>query len=113
VAYNATRAAEMSYTQSLAREVGAFGINVNAILPGLVYTDMSVSLWKHVALKFGREAAGDDPRRFFERTVKTMTPLRRPQEPDDIGWLTAFLCSERARNITGQAINVDGGMRVH
>jgi NAD(P)-dependent dehydrogenase (short-subunit alcohol dehydrogenase family) len=113
VAYNATRAAEVSYTQALAREVGAFGINVNAILPGLVYTDMVVSLWKHIGLKFGKAAAGEDPKRWFESTVKSLTPLRRPQEPEDIGWMAAFLCSDRARNVTGQAINVDGGMRVH
>lgn len=113
LAYSATRAAEVNYTQALAREVGAYNINVNAILPGLVYTEMALSLWKHIALKFGRAVAGDDPAAWFEATVKSLTPLRRPQTPEDIGWLTVFLCSEQARNITGQAINVDGGMRVH
>jgi 3-hydroxybutyrate dehydrogenase len=113
VAYNSTRAAEISYTQALAREVGPHGITVNAILPGLVETDMIVSLWKHLRLKFGEEMAGDDPKKCFEGLVETMTPLRRPQTPEDIGWLAVFLCSELGRNITGQAINVDGGMRVH
>ena len=113
VAYNATRAAEISYTQSLAREVGAHGITVNAILPGLIETDMAVSLWKHIALRFGAEMAGPDPKTCFEGLVKTMIPLRRAQTPEDIGWLAAFLCSERGSNISGQAINVDGGMRVH
>ncbi len=113
VAYNSTRAAEISYTQSLAREVGAYGISVNAILPGLVETDMSVSLWKHLTLRFGEEIAGPDPHSGFERLVRTLIPLRRAQTPEDIGWLAVFLCSERGRNISGQAINVDGGMRVH
>jgi NAD(P)-dependent dehydrogenase (short-subunit alcohol dehydrogenase family) len=45
--------------------------------------------------------------------VQTMIPLRRAQTAEDIGWLAAFLCSERGRNISGQAINVDGAMRVH
>jgi NAD(P)-dependent dehydrogenase (short-subunit alcohol dehydrogenase family) len=113
VAYNATRAAEISYTQALAREVGAYGISVNAILPGLVETDMTVSLWKHITLRFGKEMAGPDPKTGLERLVQTMIPLRRLQTPEDIGWLAVFLCSERGRNISGQAINVDGGMRVH
>ncbi len=113
VAYNATRAAELSYTQSLAKEVGAWSITVNAILPGLVETEMAESLWKHIGRRYGAAAAGPDPRTWFENTVKQLTPLRRPQTPEDIGWLAAFLCSERARNITAQAINVDGGMRVH
>lgn len=113
LAYSASRAAELSYTQALAREVAAFGINVNAVLPGLVETDMAVSLWKHVGHKFGAAAVGDDPRQWFESTVQSQTPMRRAQEPEDIGWAVAFLCSERARNITGQALNVDGGMRVH
>ena len=113
VAYNATRAAEVSYTQSLAKEVGAFGITVNAILPGLVETAMAESLWKHIGKRYGAAVAGPDPKAWFENTVRMLTPLRRPQEPEDIGWLASFLCSERARNITAQAINVDGGMRVH
>lgn len=113
VAYNATRAAEISYTQSLAREVGAFGISVNAILPGLVETDMIDSLWKHLSRRFGPEMAGPDPKTGFDRLVQTMIPLRRAQTAEDIGWLAAFLCSERGRNISGQAINVDGAMRVH
>jgi len=113
VAYNATRAAEISYTQSLAREIGAYGITVNAILPGLVETDMVTSLWKHIGQRFGPEMAGPDPKTGFARLVQTMIPLRRAQTAEDIGWLAAFLCSERGQNISGQAINVDGGMRVH
>lgn len=113
VAYNATRAAEVSYTQSLAKEVGAFSITVNAILPGLVETDMAESLWKHLGHRYGAATAGPDPKTWFHNTVKMLTPLRRPQTPEDIGWMAAFLCSERGRNITAQAINVDGGMRTH
>ncbi len=113
VAYNATRAAEVSYTQSLAKEVGAWSITVNAILPGLVETDMAESLWKHLGLRYGAATAGPDPKAWFQNTVKMLTPLRRPQTPEDIGWLACFLCSERGRNITAQSLNVDGGMRVH
>ncbi len=57
--------------------------------------------------------AGPDPKTCFDRLVQSLIPLRRAQTAEDIGWLAAFLCSERGSNISGQAINVDGGMRVH
>ena len=113
VAYNSTRAAEVSYTQALAREVGPFNINVNVILPGLVYTDISLELWKHIGRKYGSQHVGDDPEAWFQGIVQRTTPLKRAQTVEDIGWLTVFLCSLRAENISCQAINVDGGMRMH
>lgn len=113
MAYSATRAAEINYTQALARDVGPYNINVNAVLPGLVYTDMVASLWKHVRLKYGGAMGGEEPKRWFDSIIQRTTPLKREQTVEDIGWLVVFLCSERARNITGQAINVDGGMRLH
>ena len=45
--------------------------------------------------------------------VKSNTPLGREQTPEDVGKLTAFLCSDDARNITGQTINIDGGQVMH
>ncbi len=53
------------------------------------------------------------PRRVFESVVRQLTPLKREQTPEDIGKLAAFLASEDARNITGQSINVDGGIRMN
>jgi NAD(P)-dependent dehydrogenase (short-subunit alcohol dehydrogenase family) len=50
------------------------------------------------------------PRQVFEQIVKNGVPMRREQTPEDIGNLVAFLASERARNITGQWISVDGGI---
>ncbi|MDD5207148.1 MAG: SDR family oxidoreductase [Desulfobacterales bacterium] len=47
----------------------------------------------------------------FDKSVAARVPLQRPQEPEDVANLVAFLASEAARNITGQAINVDGGSR--
>ncbi len=113
LAYNSSRAAEINYTQAVAREVGRHNITVNAVLPGLIYTDMSMTLWRHVKRKYGSDMGGDDPKRWFDGVVQGQVPMKRAQTVEDVGWLVAFLCSERARNVTGQAINVDGGMRMH
>jgi NAD(P)-dependent dehydrogenase (short-subunit alcohol dehydrogenase family) len=49
----------------------------------------------------------------FDRQALARFPLGRPQEPEDVGKLAAFLASDDARNITGQAINLDGGIRMN
>jgi NAD(P)-dependent dehydrogenase (short-subunit alcohol dehydrogenase family) len=113
MAYSAAKAAEINYTQSLAKDVGRFNINVNVVLPGLIYTDMVASLQQHVARKYSRSTEGQSARQWFDSIIQRTTPLQREQTVEDIGWLIAFLCSERAKNITGQAIDVDGGMRMH
>jgi NAD(P)-dependent dehydrogenase (short-subunit alcohol dehydrogenase family) len=106
--YSATKAAVINYTQSLANELGADNINVNAVCPGLLWTPM----WEQVGARYARtrpELDGMSPREVFDRTVEELIPLKREQTPEDIGDLVAFLVSEDAMNITGQAINVDGG----
>ena len=57
--------------------------------------------------------AGLTGRQIFERRVEASIPMKREQTPEDVGKLAAFLASEDARNITGQAINVDGGARLN
>ena len=51
-----------------------------------------------------------DLRDVFDENIKTWVPLRREQKPQDIGYLAAFLASDYSKNITGQAINIDGGI---
>ena len=108
--YSTTKAAAISWTQSSAFQLAPHGINVNAICPGLLWTDM----WQAISRR--RSRAGDEDmqgRELFERAVENMTPMGREQTPEDIGKLAAFLASDDARNITGQAINVDGGIRMN
>jgi enoyl-[acyl-carrier-protein] reductase (NADH) len=50
------------------------------------------------------------PRQVFESRVNAIVPMKREQMPEDIGWAAVFLTSEEARNITGQALFVDGGV---
>jgi len=90
--YSATKAALVGFTRSLAREVGRAGINVNAVAPGFVDTDMT------------REMGESGKDRIVKRSA-----LRRLPEIDDVANAVEFLLSEKARNITGTVITVDAG----
>ena len=80
------------FTKSLAREVGAVGINVNAIAPGFIGTDMTRGL--------------NEPDR---KRVIARSPLRRLAEPEDVAAMSAFLMGEGGRNIAGAVMTVDAG----
>jgi meso-butanediol dehydrogenase/(S,S)-butanediol dehydrogenase/diacetyl reductase len=108
--YSTTKAAVVSWTQSSAHQLASYGITVNAICPGLLWTDMWQAISRRRSATTGEDISG---RALFERAVENMTPMKRDQTPEDIGKLAAFLASDDARNITGQAINVDGGIRMN
>ena len=109
--YSASKAGAISLTQSLATELGPLNINVNAVCPGLLWTDM----WRQLEAMIGRDPSEEvvDRRRVFEAYLAQNCPLRREQTPEDIGQAVAFLASEDARNISGQALNVDGGIEMN
>ncbi len=111
--YNVSKAGVISFTQASALELAPYGINVNAICPGLLWTPM----WERIAYRrsISPNQNPDElsPRSLFERAVEETIPLRREQTPEDIGNLAAFLASDHSRNITGQSINVDGGIRMN
>jgi 3-oxoacyl-[acyl-carrier protein] reductase len=91
--YAAAKAGIIGFTKSLAREVGSRGITVNAIAPGFIDTDMTR------ALAETQRAA-----------LNTQIPLGRLGQPADIAAAVAFLCSPDAAYITGETLNVNGGM---
>jgi 3-oxoacyl-[acyl-carrier protein] reductase len=91
--YSASKAGVIGLTKSAARELASRGINVNAVAPGFVTTDMTEAL----------------PERVREEAVATI-PLGRFGKVEDIANMVAFLASPQADYITGQVINVDGGM---
>ncbi|MBM3949297.1 MAG: SDR family oxidoreductase [SAR202 cluster bacterium] len=108
--YNASKAAVVSYTKSAAIRLAPFSINVNAICPGLLWTPMwEKILYRRTRHGLDESLRGLTERQVFERIVEMTVPLKREQTPEDIGNLTAFLVSEEAKNITGQAMIVDGG----
>lgn len=93
-AYAATKGALISYTKSLAVELGPRGIRVNCVAPGWVETDMT------------REALADGPaRREIERSI----PLGRVAQPADVAGPVLFLVSDLARHLQGEVVNVNGG----
>lgn len=95
--YASTKAAVIILTKRLALELGQYGINVNAIAPGLIRTDMSLF----------RRSPDEQRKRVQYFTEKSM--LRRLGEPEDIANVAVFLASEESSFITGQVITVDGG----
>jgi NAD(P)-dependent dehydrogenase (short-subunit alcohol dehydrogenase family) len=91
-------------TKVMAQETGARGIRVNAICPGYILTDMTEWKWGLKSKFLGMTV--EEARKQEEAEV----PLSRIGTPDEVADLAAFLLSDRARYITGQAWNIDGGV---
>ncbi len=108
--YSSMKGAVITFTRALARQLAADNINVNCICPGFIYTplwqQMSEQLWRTVPAYQKLK----DPKEIFLRRVTKLVPLQREQTEEDIGRAAVFLVSEDAKNVTGQAMNVDGGM---
>jgi len=107
-AYSASKFGVIGLTQVLAKELARYSITVNAVCPGYVWTEGWARMAQWMKENFA-SMADKTPEQIFEQRVKSQIPLRRPQTPEDVASLVAYLASEEAGNITGQAINVDGG----
>ena len=103
--YCASKFAVVGFTNALAKELASSNIRVNAICPGILRTQM----WEYLADNM--KQPGEPKEDAWNRFVQMAIPLRRPQTPADIGRLAVYLAT--AENVTGQAINVDGGMEMH
>ncbi len=91
--YAAAKAGIIGFTKSIAQEIGSRGITVNAIAPGFIETDMTAGLGEEV-----------------KQGLMSKIPLERLGSPEDIAGAVVFLASPDARYITGQTLNIDGGM---
>ncbi|MCH8276964.1 MAG: 3-oxoacyl-[acyl-carrier-protein] reductase [Bacteroidetes bacterium] len=91
--YSASKAGIIGFTKSLAKELGARGVTVNAVAPGFIETEMTAKL----------SAAARD-------AMLGAVPMVRPGTPDDVASAVLFLASEAATYITGHVLHVDGGL---
>jgi meso-butanediol dehydrogenase/(S,S)-butanediol dehydrogenase/diacetyl reductase len=110
--YAATKAAVISLTQSVALQLAPYHVNVNAVCPGIIWTPM----WERLASYASRampDFTGVPPEDVFKTIVQVMIPFKKPQTPEDIGNAVVFLASDEAAEITGQALNVCGGMKMN
>jgi NAD(P)-dependent dehydrogenase (short-subunit alcohol dehydrogenase family) len=105
--YNASKAAVISITKSLALAHAADGIRVNCVCPGFVETDMWTQVSREQGAVLGMTA--DE----FTRQRLAQVPLGRMERPEDVASVIGFLASARSGYMTGQAINVTGGLIMH
>lgn len=91
--YSASKAGVIGLTKSSAKELAARGINVNAVAPGFIQSDMTDKLSDEVVENYAKNI-----------------PLGKMGSPEDVANAVSFLCTEEASYLTGQVLNVDGGM---
>ena len=110
--YSASKAANINFAQCLAKDLAPHNVRVNVVNPGMVRTPLNRAVWQA-----WNDQQAPAMRRSYEdwadEKVRTVAPLGRWQEVDDVADMVVFLSSARAAQVTGQTINVDGGQVMH
>jgi NAD(P)-dependent dehydrogenase (short-subunit alcohol dehydrogenase family) len=110
--YSASKAGLINFSQCAAKDLAPFGVRVNCLCPGMVKTPLNKSVWQAWSDRQPPETKQDYESWTAEKITK-LVPLNRWQTPEDIAAMVVFLASERAANVTGQTVNVDGGYVMH
>ena len=108
--YSASKAALISFTQSIAKEMAPYNVNVNAINPGFLFSP----IWEHghgVLMSTQKEEWKNfSSREIYDDIVKTLAPLGHDQTPEEIGMLAIYLGCDESKSMTGQSLSLDGGV---
>jgi NAD(P)-dependent dehydrogenase (short-subunit alcohol dehydrogenase family) len=110
--YSASKAALINFAQCAAKDLAPYGVRVNTLCPGMVQTALNRSVWEAWSRQ-QPEGARLGYEEWAGEKIRRLVPLGRWQDPEDVAALAVFLASPRARNITGQTMNVDGGFVMH
>lgn len=109
--YSVSKTAANGLTRVLARDFASFGVTVNAICPGFIWSPLWEDLGEAMA-EASKGAQGKNAQEVFQGRIDQLVPMKRPQTPEEIAGTVAFFCSDSARNITGQILSVDGGITI-
>ena len=109
--YSAAKAGLINFAQCAAKDLAPYNIRSNAVSPGMVKTPMNRQVWE--AWQASSDANDLSYDEWASEKIKQIAPLGRWQSEEDVANAICFLASDRARNITGQTINVDGGQVMH
>ena len=110
--YSASKAANINFAQCMAKDLAGDGIRVNSVCPGMVQTPLNQSVWQAWNDRQSKENQKTYEQWAGEK-IKQLVPLQRWQTKEDIANMIVFLSSDRAAQVTGQTINVDGGFVMH
>jgi len=109
--YSSSKFGALGLTQSIGLAAARYNINVNGICPGLIITKIGEKQGGNLVQQMAKYSG--KPEEMIQENLRRSIPMRRFQTGEDIGYTSLFLCSELAKNITCQAINVCGGMRMN
>ncbi len=110
--YSAAKAGLINFAQCAAKDLAPVGVRVNCLCPGMVKTPLNRAVWQAWADRQPPELRVDYESWAAEKIAR-LVPLNRWQSPEDVAAMAVFLASDRAANVTGQTINVDGGYVMH
>lgn len=110
--YSAAKAANINFAQCLAKDLAPHNVRVNTVCPGMIQTPLNRSVWQS-----WNDLQPEESKRSYEdwagEKIRKLIPLGRWQSAEDVADTILFLSSDRASQITGQTINVDGGFVMH
>ncbi len=108
--YCASKAGVNILTQSVALQLAPYNVNVNTVCPGMIYTPLWETRGSKAMAATVPQFRDMNPRDMFDALIEAQIPMKRPQTGESIGKAVVFLASVDSQEITGQALNVDGGL---